>query len=181
MLVKGGLATFNSGGPRSEGSIGSLGFRFLSVASGGVNCVYLNFGARPFVGGNCERSPPPPPPPALSAPAGSFEIYGEMSSGVMSIPLFFAWVETGRTFQKTGMSSNKITPPCKPNAIAWLQPKFSSFDQISFTFTGFTAKGKGACFGGEKNSLRRVAEPPTFLPPGAPHLLLYQHLGYEPD
>src|SRR5260370_8584267 len=129
MLVRGGLANLKAGGTSREGSIGSLGFRFLSVASGGVNCVYLNFGARPFVGGNCERSPPPPPPPALSAPAGSFEIYGEMSSGVMSIPLFFAWVETGRTFQNTRMSSNKITPPCKPNAIASLQPKLSCFDQ----------------------------------------------------
>src|SRR5258708_16116926 len=114
MLVNTGLATFKWGGPSGEGSIGRLGFRFLSVASGGVNCVYLNFGARPFVGGNCERSPPPPPPPALSAPAGSFEIYGEMSSGVMSIPLFFAWVETGRTFQKTVIRSKKITSPCKP-------------------------------------------------------------------
>src|SRR5712664_1196807 len=177
MLVSGGLATFKSGGPSSEGSIGSLGFRFLSVASGGVNCVYLNFGARPFVGGNCERSPPPPPPPALSAPAGSFERYGEMSSGVTSIPLFFACVETGRTFQKTGMRSNKITPPCKPKAIAWLQPKFSSFDQISFTFTGFTAKGSGACFGGEKNSLMRVPKPPKFDPQATASLLFTGPLG----
>ncbi len=74
MLVRGGLATFKSGGPRSDGSIGSLGVGFLSTAMGGVHCVILNFGVRPFVGASFERSPPPPPPPALSLPAGSFEM-----------------------------------------------------------------------------------------------------------
>src|SRR5712692_4598239 len=181
MLVSGGLATFKSGGPSSEGSMGSFGFRFLSVASGGVNCVHLNFGARPFVAGNGERSPPPPPPPALSAPAGSFEIYGEISSGVISSCLFFACVETGSTFQKTGTRSNKITPPCKPNAIAWLQPKFSSFDQMSFTLIAFIPGGRGACFGGEKKSLSRPPNPPKFAPHDTASLLLTGLFEAGPD
>jgi len=33
----------------------------------------------------------------------------------------------------------------------WLQPKFSSFDQMSFTLIGFTAKGRGACFEARKH------------------------------
>src|SRR6267378_3859449 len=172
MLFKGGFGTFKSGGPSNDGSIASLGFRFLIVASGGVNCVYLNFGVRPFVGGNCERSPPPPPPPALSAPAGSFDMYGDISSGMTSICLFFAWVETGRTFQKIGTNINRISAACMPKAIAWLQPKFSSFDQISFTLIGFTANGSGACFCGEKNSLSRVPNPPKFEPQATASLLL---------
>src|SRR6266478_3179820 len=78
-----------------------------------------------------------------------------MSSGTTPTSLFFASVEAGRTFVKIGMTSRAITATCRPMAITWLQPKFSSLDQMSFTFTGFTAKGKGGCFGGEKNSLMR--------------------------
>src|SRR5713226_1107341 len=94
-----------------------------------------------------------------------------MSSGVTLICLLLASVETGRTFQKTGTRSNKITPPCKPNAIAWLQPKFSSFDQMSFTFIGRIPGGRGACFGGEKKSLMRVPKPPKFDPQATASLL----------
>src|SRR5271169_2225257 len=71
-LLRFGFGTFRSGGPSSEASIGSLGAGF-GWASGGVNCVILNFGALPFVAGKTSRSPPPPPPPALLAPAGSLD------------------------------------------------------------------------------------------------------------
>src|ERR1700674_495523 len=177
IFVSGGLATRKSGGPRSDGSIANFGFGFLSVASGGVNCVHLNFGARPFVAGNCERSPPPPPPPALSAPAGSFETYGEISSGITSICLFFASTGVDTGGKKIGTNSSPMTTPCKPTASAWLVPKFSSFDQISFTFTGFTAKGSGACFGGEKNSRMRSPNPPKFAPQATASLLFTGPLG----
>src|SRR5215467_10774338 len=54
-LLRAGLLTFRSGGPSSEGSIASLGFVFLIVTVGGMNCVHWNFGALPFVGGSGER------------------------------------------------------------------------------------------------------------------------------
>ncbi len=60
---------------------------------------------------------------------------------------------------------------CRPTASIWLQPKFSSFDQMSFTLIGLTAKGRGACFGGEKNSLMRVPKPPKFDPQETANLL----------
>src|SRR6202790_5626668 len=101
----GGFAIFSSGGPRSVGSIGSLGARFLIVTSGGVNCVYANFGAGPLVGGVIERSPPPPPPPAFLLPAGNFAMYGEISNGVES-NLFFACVEPGKICVNKGITSN---------------------------------------------------------------------------
>src|SRR6267378_5672617 len=94
-----------------------------------------------------------------------------MSSGVTVNCLSFASVEAGRTFVKIGMTSSAITATCKPIASTWLQPKFSSFDQISFTFTGFTAKGRGVCFGGQKNSLMRVPKPPKFDPQATANLL----------
>src|SRR2546429_124204 len=94
-----------------------------------------------------------------------------MSSGTTPTSLFFASVEAGRTFVKIGMTSRAITATCRPTAITWLQPKFSSLDQMSLTFTGFTAKGKGACFGGEKNSLMRVPKPPKFDPQATASLL----------
>src|SRR6266852_6060438 len=100
-----------------------------------------------------------------------------MSSGVTFTCLFFASVEEGSTFVKIGMTSSAITATCKPIASTWLQPKFSSFDQISFTFTGFTAKGSGACFGGEKNSLMRVPKPPKFDPQATASLLFTGPLG----
>src|SRR5450755_1915760 len=95
MFGRGGLATLRSGGPSSVGSMGNLGAGFFRLASGGVNWVKANLGARPLVGGVTERSPPPPPPPAFFAPAGSVVMYGEISSGVMS-SLFLASVEGGR-------------------------------------------------------------------------------------
>src|SRR6266481_206974 len=69
----------------------------------------------------------------------------------------------------------------RPKAIAWLQPNFSSFDQMSFTFTGFTAKGRGACFGGEKNSLMRVPNPPKFDPHATARRLFTGPLGTGPE
>src|SRR2546430_8574403 len=42
---------------------------------------------------------------------------------------------------------------------------------MSFTLIGLTAKGKGACFGGEKNSLMRVPKPPKFDPHATASLL----------
>src|SRR6266849_3607377 len=100
-----------------------------------------------------------------------------MSSGTTPTSLFFASVEAGRTFVKIGMTSRAITATCRPMAITWLQPKFSSLDQMSFTFTGFTAKGKGGCFGGEKNSLMRVPKPPKFDPQATASLLFTGPLG----
>src|SRR2546427_5304299 len=94
-----------------------------------------------------------------------------MSSGTTPTSLFFASVEAGRTFVKIGMTSRAITVTCRPMAITWLQPKFSSLDQMSFTLIGLTAKGKGGCFGGEKNSLMRVPKPPKFDPHATASLL----------
>src|SRR5579863_3814917 len=82
------LGIFKSGGPSSVASMGSFGVGFLITAVGVANCVIAKRGARPLVGGVVERSPPPPPPPALLAPAGNFERYGEISSGVTSTVFF---------------------------------------------------------------------------------------------
>src|ERR1700737_1429082 len=48
--------------------------------------------------------------------------------------------------------------------MACVQPKFSSFDQISLTRIGFTANGSGACLAGKKNSLTRSVNPPKPAP-----------------
>jgi len=48
---------------------------------------------------------------------------------------------------------------------------------MSFTRIGFTAKGSGACFGGEKNSLMRVPKPPKFDPQATASLLFTGPLG----
>src|SRR5216684_6300818 len=176
-----GLGTFKSGGPSREGSIASFGFRFSIFAWGGVNCVHLNLGSFPFDVGVRVWLFAPPPPPALSAPAGSLATYGEISSGVMSICLFFASVE-GKTRVKIGITSNpNSNAPCRPKAIACLQPNFSSFDQFSFTLIGFTAKGRGACLGGEKNSLMRVPNPPKFDPQATANLLFTGPFGAGPE
>src|SRR5260370_3876374 len=104
-----------------------------------------------------------------------------MSSGTTPTSLFFASVEAGRLVSKMGLTSRAITATCRPMAITWLQPKFSSLDQMSFTFTGFTAKGKGGCFGGEKNSLMRVPKPPKFDPQATANLLFTGPLGAGPE
>src|SRR4029077_11131064 len=104
-----------------------------------------------------------------------------MSSGMVSTCLFFACVGTMNPVQKIGTRSKRMTAPCSPTAMAWLQPKFSSFDQISFTLIGFTANGNGACLGGEKNSLRRVPKPPKFAPQATASLLLTGPLGAGPE
>src|SRR5216683_5009007 len=94
-----------------------------------------------------------------------------MSSGVTLTCLFFASVEAGRTFVNIGMINSPIAAMCKPTASAWLVPKFSSFDQMSFTFIGRIPGGRGACFGGEKKSLMRVPKPPKFDPQATASLL----------
>src|SRR5437016_13101912 len=104
-----------------------------------------------------------------------------MSSGTTRTSLFFASVEADRTLVKIGMTSRGITATCSPTAITWLQPKFSCLYQISFTCTGFTAKGKGVCFGGEKNSLMRVPKPPKFDPQATASLLFTGPLGAGPE
>src|SRR5467141_3805438 len=100
-----------------------------------------------------------------------------MSSGITLTCLSFASVEAGRTRTKIGMTSRAITATCRPTASTWLQPKFSSFDQMSFTLMGFTAKGRGGCFGGEKKSLTRVPKPPKFDPQATASLLFTGPLG----
>ena len=166
-----GLGIFKSGGPSNDGSIASFGARFSIFACGGVNCVHLNLGSFPFVVGVSVWLLAPPPPPALSAPEGSFAMYGEMSMGSMPICLFFASVEAGIMFVKIGITSRAITAICSPTASAWLQPKFSSFDQISFTLIALIPGGSGACFGGEKKSLIRPPNPPKFEPHATASLL----------
>src|SRR5882724_1481997 len=104
-----------------------------------------------------------------------------MSNGVTLTCLFFASVEAGRTLVKSGITSRPIAAMCKPTASIWLVPKFSSFDQISFTLTGFTAKGSGACFGGEKNSLMRFPEPRKVDPHATASLLFTGPLETGPE
>src|ERR1700682_1190640 len=104
-----------------------------------------------------------------------------MSNGVTFTSLFFASVEAGRTFVKIGMTSSAITATCRQIASPWLHPKFSSFDQMSFTLIGFTAKGRGVCFGGEKKSLMRVPKSPKFDPQATASLLFTGPLGAGPE
>src|SRR5467141_1160850 len=94
-----------------------------------------------------------------------------MSSDVTFTCLFFASVEAGRTFVKIGITSSPITTMCRPTATIWLVPKFSSFDQMSFTFIGFIPGGSGACLGGEKKSLIRSPNPPKLAPQATASLL----------
>src|SRR5712671_3861251 len=94
-----------------------------------------------------------------------------MSIGEIPICLFFASVEAGIIFVKIGITSSAMTAMCNPTAITWLQPKFSSFVQISFTFIALIPGGSGACFGGEKKSLIRSPNPPKFEPQATVSLL----------
>src|SRR6266481_2410659 len=103
-----------------------------------------------------------------------------MSRGVRSSCLFLASVEDGSTFQKIGTVSRAITATCKQTASAWLVPKFSSFDQMSFTFIGRIPGGSGACFGGEKKSLSRSPNPPKFAPQATASLLFTRPLDAGP-
>src|SRR5205085_699822 len=63
-----------------------------------------------------------------------------------------------------GSRSNAMTAACARIASIWLVLKFSSFDQISLTLMGLMPGGRGACFGGEKNSLKRVPKVPKPAP-----------------
>src|ERR1700731_2127803 len=175
----GGFAIFSSGGPSSVGSIGSLGARFLIVPSGGVNCVYANFGAWPFVGGVMDRSPPPPPPPAFFVPAGSLAIYGGISNGGET-DFFFAFAEVGRIWGKRGTTRRVIIPTCSPIEIACVHPKVSSFDQISLTLTGLLVHCSGACLTGKKNSLMRCPNPPNPAPQATSSRLFEAPFGTGP-
>src|SRR5881397_133079 len=94
-----------------------------------------------------------------------------MSSGVTLTCLFFASVEAGSILVKIGMTSSPMAATCRPTASIWLVPKFSSFDQMSFTFIGLIPGGSGACFGGEKKSLIRPPNPPKFAPQATASLL----------
>ncbi len=85
-----------------------------------------------------------------------------MSIGVTST-LFFAWVVVGSMLVRNGTISNAIIPAWTARAIAWVQPKFSSLDQISFTGTGLIPAGITARVG-EKNSFNCPMKPPK-LPP----------------
>src|SRR5882762_257835 len=103
-----------------------------------------------------------------------------MSSGVTLTCLFFASVEAGRTLVINGMISSAVAAMCRPTASIWLVPKFSSFDQISFTLIGFIPGGRGACFGGEKKSLSRLPNPPKFDPQATASLLFTRPLDAGP-
>src|SRR5580693_9476541 len=50
------------------------------------------------------------------------------------------------------------------NEIICVQPKFSSFVQMSFTFTGLLVKFAGGSFAGKKASLMREPNPPKLVP-----------------
>src|ERR1700732_3102255 len=58
-----------------------------------------------------------------------------------------------------------------------VQPKFSSFDQISFTFTGLLVTCSGGSFVGAKTSLMREKKPPKLEPQFTASLLLSGPLG----
>src|SRR6267154_299938 len=84
---------------------------------------------------------------------------GEISSGSTSV-LVFACVDEGWCVMIENVM-NPINSTCSPTEIACVQPKFSSFDQISLTRTGFTSKGSGASLAGETSSFKRAPHPPT--------------------
>src|SRR5207245_10706651 len=104
-----------------------------------------------------------------------------MSRGVRSSCLFLASVEDGSTFQKIGTVSRAITATCKQTASAWLVPKFSSFDQMSFTLIGLIPGGNGACLGGEKKSRMRLPHLPKLATHATSSLLFIRRLGDGPD
>src|SRR6267154_50139 len=59
----------------------------------------------------------------------------------------------------------------------WVVPKFSSFDQISFTLIGLLVTCRGGSFVGAKASLIRYKKPPKFEPQFTANLLLSGPLG----
>src|SRR5580704_12980656 len=56
------------------------------------------------------------------------------------------------------------TLPWIAKEIICVQPKFSSFVQMSFTFTGLLVKFAGGSFAGKNASLMREPNPPKFVP-----------------
>src|SRR6266403_2639409 len=84
-----------------------------------------------------------------------------MSSGVTL--LFSTAFVVSVKCHRNGTSISAMMPACTKIEITCVQPKFSSFDQISFTFTGLISNGNGATFGGKKKSLIRSPNPPKLV------------------
>src|SRR2546422_2342752 len=83
----------------------------------------------------------------------------------MSMPvLVFAWVVCGMMFHQIGSTPSRIKPPCKNIETACVQPKFSSFVQMSLTFTGLLVTRSGGNLVGAKNSFSRCPKPPKLAP-----------------
>src|SRR5215471_12602579 len=61
--------------------------------------------------------------------------------------------------------------------MTWVQPKFSSLDQMSFTLTGLLVTCRGGSLVGKKNSLTRYPNPPKLAPQFTASLLLSGPLG----
>src|SRR5437660_3713074 len=99
-----------------------------------------------------------------------------MSSGVTFTCLFLASIGVDTLVKKIGTNKSPMAATCTQTASAWLVPKFSSFDQMSFTFTGLIPGGSGGCFGGEKKSLTRSPNPPKFAPQATASLLFTRPL-----
>src|ERR1700739_1918308 len=76
-----------------------------------------------------------------------------------------------------GVTSSATTPACTANAMACVQPKSSSLDQMSLTLTGLIPGGSGAGFGGLKKSLKRSPKPPKLLPHSTSRRLFVGPLG----
>ncbi len=172
-LESAGLATFNSGGPSSVGSIGSLGSGFLITAVGGVNCVIVNRGALPLVAGNRRTI-------AATASATRFVVPGrqlgdigrDIEAGhincrlVLGFNLLAEEIPAKRNHQKRHNTS------VHANAVACVQLQFSSFDQMSFTLIGLLVTRNGGSFVGKKSSLTRSLKLPKFPPQSTSRRLL---------
>src|SRR4029077_5430317 len=157
------FGTFRSGGPSNDGSMASLGSGFWIFTWGGVNCVHWNLGNLPLLTGVRVWSFAPPPPPAFLAPAGSFAMYGDRSIAVTSTPFLFFACAADPKCQNNGINMTSAkTLPWMAKEITWVQPKFSSFVQMSFTFTGLLVKFAGGSLVGKKTSLMREPNPPKF-------------------
>src|SRR5712692_2288649 len=85
--------------------------------------------------------------------------------GVIST-VFFAWIDGWNQCVKIGTTSRAMRLACSATEIACVQPKFSSFDQISLTLIGLLVTRIGGSFAGKKSSLMRSPK----LPNPAPHL-----------
>src|SRR5271165_2689010 len=93
-----------------------------------------------------------------------------MSIGVPRIGLSALVVDVQPA--RNGRTSRAINPACKPMEIVCVQPKFSSFDQISFTLIGVIPGGSAAGLLGEKNSFKRSVKLPKLPPQSTSNFLL---------